>query len=99
MVCSLRAFPSREKDCRASHENGNRELPARAGGDSPMGTPSSEGDTRGDSDDDFCARHTAGTCGSAETLVGEPLHGAEGRTYTCRDSRPADGAFQVYAGL
>lgn len=22
-----------------------------------------------------------------------------GRTYTCRDSRPADGAFQVYAGL
>ena len=36
MVCSLRAFPSREKDCRASHENGNRELPARAGGDSPM---------------------------------------------------------------
>lgn len=53
MVCSLRAFPSREKDCRASHENGNRELPARAGGDSPMGAPSSEGDTRGDSDDDF----------------------------------------------
>lgn len=43
-----------------------------------MGTPSSEGDTRGDSDDDFCARHTAGTCGSADTLVGEPLHGAEG---------------------
>ena len=76
MVCSLRAFPSREKDCRASHENGNRELPARAGGDSPMGAPSSEGDTRGDSDDDFCARHTAGTCGSADTLVGEPLHGA-----------------------
>lgn len=74
MVCSLRAFPSREKDCRASHENGNRELPARAGGDSPMGAPSSEGDTRGDSDDDFCARHTAGTCGSADTLVGEPLH-------------------------
>ncbi len=33
MVCSLRAFPSREKDCRASHENGKRELPARAGGD------------------------------------------------------------------
>ena len=43
--------------------------------------------------------HATGTCGSADTLVGEPLHGAEGRTYTCRDSRPADGAFQVYAGL
>ena len=42
MVCSLRAFPSREKDCRASHENGNRELPARAGGDSPMDAPRGE---------------------------------------------------------
>ena len=63
-----------------------------------MDAPPSEGDTRSDSDDDFRTRHTAGTCGGADTLVGEPLHGAEGRAHPCRDSRPADGAFQVHAG-
>lgn len=64
-----------------------------------MDAPPSEGDTRSYSDDDFRTRHTAGTCGGADTLVGEPLHGAEGRAHPCRDSRPADGAFQVYARL